>query len=103
MISMAGIPPFIGFWPKLEIFRILVANDHILAAVVAIAFSVVGLVYYLKVIKEMFFAESDESPKVSESRSLKIALSVNCLLLLVFGFMPDSIYQYCISAFASLS
>ncbi len=29
MISMAGIPPFIGFWPKLEIFRILVTNDHI--------------------------------------------------------------------------
>lgn len=103
MISMAGIPPFVGFWPKLEIFRILVVNDHIFAAVVAIAFSVVGLVYYLKVVKEMFFADSTESPNVSESRSLKIALSVNCLLLIVFGFLPDSIYQYCLSAFASLS
>jgi len=103
MISMAGIPPLIGFWPKLEIFRLLVTNGHIAAAVVAIAFSVVGLVYYLKVVKEMFFADSDESPNVSNSRSLKIALSVNCLLLVLFGLMPDGIYQYCISALASLN
>lgn len=102
MVSMAGIPPFIGFWPKLEIFRILVSNGFVFEAVVAIAFSVVGLVYYLKVIKEMFFVDATESPNVSSSRSLKIALSVNCLLLLLFGLMPDSIYQYCLSAFASL-
>jgi NADH-quinone oxidoreductase subunit N len=103
MVSMAGIPPFIGFWPKLEIFRLLVINDHVIMAVVAIAFSVVGLVYYLKVIKEMFFVEVSEAPVISESRSLKIALSVNCLLLIIFGLMPDSIYQYCLSAFASLN
>ncbi len=103
MVSMAGIPPLIGFWPKLEIFRILVTNGFVFEAVVAIAFSVVGLVYYLKVIKEMFFVDATESPNVSTNRSLKIALSVNCLLLLMFGLMPDSIYQYCLSAFASLS
>jgi NADH-quinone oxidoreductase subunit N len=103
MISMAGIPPLIGFWPKLEIFRLLVINDHVLAAVVAIAFSVVGLVYYLKVVKEMFFADATVSPNVSKSRALKIALSVNCMLLIIFGLMPDQIYQYCISAFASLN
>jgi len=103
MVSMAGIPPFIGFWPKLEIFRLLIINGHTLAAIVAIVFSVVGLVYYLKVVKEMFFVDAKESPNVATSRSLKIALSVNCLLLIVFGFMPDSIYQYCLSAFASLS
>ncbi|MGB0495855.1 MAG: NADH-quinone oxidoreductase subunit NuoN [Kangiellaceae bacterium] len=102
MISMAGIPPLIGFWPKLEIFRILVANGFVLEAVIAIAFSVVGLVYYLKVVKEMFFAESDEQPNVSTSRSLKIALSINCLLLIIFGLMPDSVYQYCIAAFQNI-
>ncbi|MDQ7050659.1 MAG: NADH-quinone oxidoreductase subunit NuoN [Enterobacterales bacterium] len=103
MVSMAGIPPFIGFWPKLEIFRLLINDGQVLLAVVAIAFSVVGLVYYLKVVKEMFFEESETSPPVSNSRTLKIALSINCLLLIVFGLMPDSIYQYCQSAFASLS
>ena len=102
MISMAGIPPFIGFWPKLEIFRILVSNGYVMEAVIAIAFSVVGLVYYLKVVKEMFFADAEESPNVSSSRSLKIALSVNCLLLIIFGFMPDGIYQLCIAAFQNI-
>lgn len=99
MVSMAGIPPFIGFWPKLEIFRHLIINGYVLEAIVAIAFSVVGLFYYLRVVKEMFFVEAHESPVITSSRSLKIAITINCLLLLVFGLMPDSIYQYCLSAF----
>jgi len=103
MVSMAGIPPFIGFWSKLEIFRLMVGNGFVLEAVIAIAFSVVGLVYYLKVVKEMFFVESSESPNVSSSRSMKIALSINCLLLLILGLMPDSIYQFCLSAFPQLN
>ncbi|MET1254538.1 NADH-quinone oxidoreductase subunit NuoN [Aliikangiella maris] len=103
MISMAGIPPFIGFWPKLEIFRQLIISGFITEAIVAIAFSIVGLYYYLKVIKEIFFTDVVESPAISSSRSLKIAISINCLLLIVFGLMPDSIYQYCISAFNVLS
>lgn len=100
MVSMAGIPPFIGFWPKLEIFRHLIVNGYVLEAIVAIAFSVVGLFYYLKVVKEMFFSEASESPVIASSRGLKIAISVNCLILLVFGLMPDSIYAYCLSAFS---
>ncbi|WP_444997125.1 NADH-quinone oxidoreductase subunit NuoN [Aliikangiella sp. IMCC44359] len=99
MISMAGIPPFIGFWPKLEIFRVLIVNGFVTEAVIAIAFSIVGLYYYLRVIKEIFFTDATESPIITSSRSLKIAVSINCLLLIVFGFMPDSIYQYCLSAF----
>lgn len=99
MISLAGIPPLIGFWPKLEIFRHLINHGYVPQAVIAIAFSVVGLFYYLKVVKEMFFAESSENPVVSNSRSLKVAISINCILLVIFGLMPDSIYQYCLSAF----
>jgi len=99
MISMAGIPPFIGFWPKLEIFRNLIINGYVLEAIVAIAFSVVGLFYYLRVIKEMYFTEASDAPEITPSRSLKIAISVNCLVLLVLGIMPDSLYQYCLSAF----
>ncbi|TQV74825.1 NADH-quinone oxidoreductase subunit NuoN [Aliikangiella marina] len=103
MVSMAGIPPFLGFWPKLEIFRQLILNDYIVEAVIAIAFSVVGLFYYLKVIKEMFFTDATDSPEITSSRSLKVAISVNCLLLVIIGLMPDSIFEYCISAFKAIS
>ncbi|PJF38917.1 MAG: NADH:ubiquinone oxidoreductase subunit N, partial [Phototrophicales bacterium] len=93
MVSMAGIPPFIGFWPKLEIFRVLLDAGLVFEAVIAIAFSVVGLFYYLRVIKEMYFAQTDNRPNIATSRSMKIALSLNCLLLLVLGLTPDSVYQ----------
>ncbi len=100
MVSMAGIPPFVGFWPKLEIFRHLVINGYVLEAVIAIAFSVVGLFYYLKVVKEMFFSESSDSPTITSSRGLKIAITINCLMLLVLGIMPDTLYEYCLAAFS---
>ncbi len=103
MASLAGIPPFIGFWPKLEIFRHLISNGMIIEATIAIAFSVIGLFYYLKVIKEMYFEDATQSPEISSSRSLKIAISINCLLLILFGLMPDSIYHYCLDAFGVLA
>ncbi|MDH5630591.1 MAG: NADH-quinone oxidoreductase subunit NuoN [Gammaproteobacteria bacterium] len=99
MVSMAGIPPFIGFWPKLEIFRHLINANYIFEAILAIAFSVVGLFYYLRVVKEMYFAEATDVPYISKSRTFKIALSINCLLLIILGLMPDSLYQYCLTAF----
>ncbi|MGX5174996.1 NADH-quinone oxidoreductase subunit NuoN [Aliikangiella sp. IMCC44653] len=99
MVSMAGIPPFIGFWPKLEIFRQLILTGYLYEAIIAIVFSVVGLFYYLKVVKEIFFTDTAEAPQITTSRSMKVAMSINCLLLIVFGILPDAIYDYCLQAF----
>jgi NADH-quinone oxidoreductase subunit N len=99
MISMAGIPPLIGFWPKLEIFRSLVAAGHWPIAVYAVIFSVVGLYYYLRVIKVIYFDEPQHTFTFLDSRSIRFAITFNCLALLILGMMPDVIYQYCAMAF----
>lgn len=98
MVSMAGLPPFIGFWPKLEIFRSLVASGHWQLAVYAIVFSVVGLYYYLRVIKVVYFDAPEQEFTFLPSRSIRFAITFNCTSLLLLGLIPDSIYRYCLMA-----
>jgi NADH-quinone oxidoreductase subunit N len=57
MFSVAGIPPFLGFFAKLVVFQAAVNAGMIAVATIAIAGSVIGAFYYLKVVKVMFFDE----------------------------------------------
>ena len=99
MLSMAGIPPLIGFWPKLEIFRALIAAGHINIAIFAIVFSVIGLFYYLRVIKVVFFDDAEKDFLFIPSRSIRFAITFHCLGMLVLGISPETVYRYCIMAF----
>src|SRR5437763_16256870 len=57
MFSLAGIPPFFGFWPKLMVFRAAIGSGYVALAVAGILGTVIGAYYYLKIIKVMFMDE----------------------------------------------
>jgi len=57
MWSLAGIPPFFGFWPKLLVFRAAIASGYVSLAVAGILGTVIGAYYYMKIIKVMFMDE----------------------------------------------
>lgn len=57
MFSLAGIPPLLGFWPKLVVFRAAVDSGLTMLAVAGAVGSVVGAYYYIKIVKIMFFDE----------------------------------------------
>ncbi len=57
MLSLAGIPPLFGFYPKLVVFDAAVQADLAWLAAVAIAVSVIGAFYYIKIVKIMYFDE----------------------------------------------
>jgi len=58
MLSLAGIPPLFGFWPKLLVFQAAVAAGLVPVAVAAIIGTVVGAYYYLKIVKVMYLDEA---------------------------------------------
>ncbi|WP_028454158.1 NADH-quinone oxidoreductase subunit NuoN [Chitinilyticum litopenaei] len=92
MFSMAGIPAFVGFFAKLSVLRALVAADAVWLAVVAVAFSLIGAFYYLRVVKVMYFDEPEgEQPAIAASADVRVLLSANCLLLLVLGIFPSQL------------
>jgi NADH-quinone oxidoreductase subunit N len=55
MFSLAGIPPLLGFWPKLLVFNAAVAANLAWLAAVSIVTSVISAFYYIKIVKMMYF------------------------------------------------
>lgn len=97
MFSMAGVPPFIGFWAKLAVIQAVLHIGALWLAIVAVAFSVVGAYYYLRVVKLMYFDEPDERRSLEGGRTLRLVLSVNGLAVLVLGLFPGLMLALCAS------
>jgi NADH-quinone oxidoreductase subunit N len=102
MLSMAGAPPTVGFYAKLIVLQAILQVDLVWLAVVAVLFSVIGLFYYLRVIKVMYFdkPQQDQLPTVKQPLDVKILLSVNGLSLIGLGVFPSALMGYCILAFS---
>jgi NADH-quinone oxidoreductase subunit N len=100
MMSLAGIPPFLGFWAKLAVLRAAVQGDMLWLAIVGIVFAVIGAFYYLRVLKVMYFDEPvGEVHMPSNNRPLRIAFGVNALALLVLGLSWNPIMAWCQRSF----
>ena len=102
MFSMAGVPPTVGFYAKLSVLQAVVQVDLVWLAIVAVLFSVIGLFYYLRVIKVMYFDApiQDQTTTVKEPLDVKILLSANAMSLIVLGIFPSVLMAYCVIAFS---
>lgn len=101
MVSLAGVPPFLGFWAKLAVLQAAIANGMLWLAIVGIVFAVVGAFYYLKVVKYMYFDEPvGELPARVEHRPMRIVFGVNALGLLALGLAWSPLMAWCQRAFA---
>jgi len=95
MFSMAGVPPFIGFWAKLAVIQAVLGVSLLWLAVAAVVFSVIGAYYYLRVVKLMYFDEPVERRALEGSGALRFVLSVNGLAVLVLGMFPGLLLAVC--------
>ncbi len=100
MFSMAGIPPLMGFYAKLAVIKALLSSGYVWVSVYAVVMSLIGAFYYLRVVKTMYFDTSDSvaAPNCNMSWLGKVVLSVNGLLLLIWGIVPDGMMAWCVQA-----
>jgi len=101
MFSMAGVPPFLGFWSKLAVIQAVIGADMVWLAAVAVVFSVIGAFYYLRVVKVMYFDKAEEcAPAMSAGLDLRVVLSANSLAVLGLGLFPGGLLALCVAALA---
>ena len=101
MASLAGVPPFLGFWSKLVVLRAAIEGGMLWLAIVGIVCAVIGAFYYLRVIKAMYFDEPVGEPVVPRAdRTLRVVFGVNALALLAFGVFWSPFMAWCQQAFA---
>jgi NADH-quinone oxidoreductase subunit N len=95
MFSLAGLPPFIGFWAKLGVIQAVLGVNYTWLAVVAVLFSVVGAFFYLRIVKLMYFDEPTDAAVIGGSALMRTVLSVNALLAFGLGVIPGTLLQLC--------
>jgi NADH-ubiquinone oxidoreductase chain 2 len=115
IFSFVGIPPLIGFFAKQMVLSAALDSGYIFLTLIAILTSVISAVYYLNIIKEIFFDKSDYkiNPELEKivlhgniisnntvkeirfglknivlSSSLTITISILTLIILLFIFTP---------------
>lgn len=97
MLSMAGLPPFVGFYAKLTVLKALVGSGWTWLAVVAVLFSLVGAYYYLRVVKLMYFdAPHVQAQTSAPAGGARLLLSVNGLGVLLLGILPQPLMALCV-------
>jgi len=100
MASLAGIPPFIGFFAKLQVIVAALNAGMQWLAILGVVCAVIGAFYYLKVIRAMFFEQPEgEGPQINEDSHLRMVFTVNALALLALGLFAEPILQWCQQAF----
>ena len=99
MLSMAGVPPTVGFWAKLAVLTAVVEVDLVWMAIIAVFFSIIGIFYYLRIIKVMYFDDAVDTRPLECGRDMQIALSTNGLAILALGFYPAALMSLCVSVF----
>ena len=87
MFSMAGIPPFSGFFGKLYVFLPAVQQGYWTLAVIGVLTSVVGAYYYLRIVKVMYF---DDAVSAFDPRplSLTFVAGVGAVVTTLFFVFP---------------
>nr|QWK44217.1 NADH dehydrogenase subunit 2 [Akkesiphycus lubricus] len=93
IFSLAGIPPFGGFFAKLNIFVGLVDSSFYLLAIFTVFTSVVSAFYYLRLIKIFYFEKNNTwffFPPLSKGAGVVLVLS--CLSILFFMVSPNLFY-----------
>ena len=101
MFSLAGVPPLFGFWAKALVLEAAIHADMLWLAIVGVVFAIIGLYYYLYVIKVMYFDKPVEGSvlQIQQDKPLRVVLSLNALSLLVLGLYWGPLLGWCRHAF----
>jgi NADH-quinone oxidoreductase subunit N len=95
MLSMAGIPFFVGFFAKFSVLLAAVHAGHLVVVVIAVMFSLVGAFYYLRVVKLMYFDAPTDAAPIEAGFDMRVLLSANSLAVALFGIFPDTLMMLC--------
>jgi NADH-quinone oxidoreductase subunit N len=101
MLSLAGIPPTVGFYAKMAVLQAMVVTGlplYIGIAVVAVVLSLIGAFYYLRIIKTMWFDAPVERQALQAPLDVRMVLSLNGLAVLAFGILPGGLMAWCTQA-----
>lgn len=101
MISLGGLPPTGGFVGKFIIFTSSIQSGFLVLSIVALLFSMISVYYYLRLVRECYFApipEGVELTPVKTSIGCKVALAVCMIASIAMGLFFNPMIEAGMSA-----
>jgi NADH-quinone oxidoreductase subunit N len=95
MLSLAGLPPMVGFFAKLAVLQAVLQAGYVWLVVVAVMFSLVGAFYYLRVVKVMYFDAPTDVSLIQPESDMHLMLSANGLAVLALGVFSQPLLALC--------
>ena len=102
MFSLAGIPPFAGFFGKLYIFMAAIDANLVGLAIVGVLSSVVGAYYYLRIFKLMYFDEPAPAFEGGLGNGMNLLLVIASAVVALFILFPGPLISGAATAAAAL-
>lgn len=107
MLSLAGLPPLVGFYAKLGVLQALIASEktsYLVLAIFAVIMSLIGAFYYLRVVKVMYFdaPQPHNAQPISAPADAKAVLAINGALILILGIAPGGLMTLCAQSISSI-
>ena len=94
LLSLAGIPPFGGFFGKLFIFTAAIEAGNLYLAIAGVIFSVISAYYYLKIIKTMYLDESNEELNYNLDQKQLFIIILMAFLMLFFVIYAETLITF---------
>ena len=89
LFSLAGIPPLGGFFAKFYVFSSVLEHKMYTLAIVGLLTTVISAVYYLKIIKTIYFDENKQSFDLISSKKISGTILISCIFLVTFFLYPS--------------
>ena len=93
LLSLAGIPPVVGFWAKLSVFLAGYRAGLAALVVIGVLLAVVGLFYYMRVARAAFMVEPTETARLRVSAPLRAAILACLVAVVALGLCPRPLYE----------
>jgi NADH-quinone oxidoreductase subunit N len=100
-LSLAGIPPFAGFFAKFYVILALVRADHIILALIVVLSSLISLYFYLKPVVFSFMREKSDLEVGMPSFEDLGVLILSSAVLIIFGILPSLLVKISVFSVAS--
>ncbi|MFZ5475554.1 MAG: NADH-quinone oxidoreductase subunit N [Myxococcota bacterium] len=100
LLSLAGIPPTMGFVGKFYLFAAVLEAGHVDLAVVGAVSAAIGVYYYLRPMLYMYMR--DGHPDVAEDRVARFTAVLCAALMVALGAMPGPVLEWAKASVASL-
>ena len=95
ILSLAGLPPMVGFFAKLAVLQAALQAGYVWLVVVAVMFSLIGAYYYLRIVKVMYFDTATDVSLIQAEPDARLMISVTGLGVLALGLFSQPLLALC--------